>query len=116
MIGVDIIEIDRVAKAASKGSFMVKTFTKGELEYYERTGKRDETLAGMFAAKEAVAKASGRGLMSGYKLTDIEVGHTDTGQPHIMLYGGAKDLFGGLVPKISISHNKTMAIAFCVVD
>ena len=115
MIGVDIIEIDRVAKAASKDSFLTGTYTQGELAYYRQTGKRSETLAGIFAAKEAVAKASGKGLMAGYKLTDIEVEHTESGQPYIILHGGAKDIFGGKILDISISHNKTMAIAFCVV-
>ncbi|MCL2370088.1 MAG: holo-ACP synthase [Firmicutes bacterium] len=114
MIGVDIIEIERVQKAASKEPFVKGTFTTAEMEYYHSTGSRAETLAGFFCAKEAVAKASGRGIR-GFKLTDIEVLHTELGQPYVVLHGEAAKLFDKQQVNISISHNKTTAVAFCTV-
>jgi len=115
MVGVDIIEIERMEKSIQKSSFIKGVFTDAEMEYYRKTGSRAETLAGFFTAKEAVAKASGRGIR-GFKLTDIEILHTDLGQPYVKFYNDAKKLFESRNINISISHNTTTAIAFCVIS
>ena len=54
-IGTDIIEIERVRKSAQSASFLNGVYTCAEREYYMAHGKIEETLAGMFCAKEAVA-------------------------------------------------------------
>ena len=113
MIGVDIIEIDRIARSITKQSFIKGVFTDAETEYYRNNGSRAETLAGFFAAKEAVAKAAGTGI-NGFRPSDIEILHTDAGQPYVVLHNAAAKLFGGRKLHISISHNTTTAIAFCV--
>jgi len=52
--GIDIIEISRIQRAVKKNErFLAKVFSKSEIEYFLSTGKRMETLAGFFAAKEA---------------------------------------------------------------
>ena len=112
-VGIDIIEIGRVAKSAQKESFVKGVFTERETEFYRDTGSRAETLAGIFAAKEAVAKAAGTGFR-GFRPADIEILHTDAGQPYAVLHNGAAKLLEGRKLSISISHNTTTAVAVCI--
>ena len=57
-IGVDIIEIYRIKEILDKNSrFLEKVFTSKEIEYFESKDFRPETIAGNFAAKEAISKS-----------------------------------------------------------
>lgn len=113
-IGIDIIEIDRISKAIEKqNKFLEKLFTEYEISYYVEKGKRAETIAGLFAAKEAISKVMGKGI-SGYSWKDIEINHTKEGAPIVMLHGEAKKLARDMgIDRIlvSISHCKTFAVA-----
>ena len=56
-IGVDIIEIYRIKELLDKNPrFLEKMFTSKEIEYFESKNFKAETIAGNFAAKEAVSK------------------------------------------------------------
>lgn len=113
-LGIDIIEIERIENAIKKNdNFLKKLFTDYEIEYYIKKGKKAETIAGLFAAKEAVAKVLGTGI-SGFSWTDIEISHTASGQPIVLLSGVAAELakeksINNIL--ISISHCKTYAVA-----
>ena len=62
-IGVDIVEIDRIKEALTKNErFLNKLFTKNEIEYFKSKNFKVETIAGNFAAKEAISKAIGTGI------------------------------------------------------
>ncbi|MGL5506687.1 MAG: holo-ACP synthase, partial [Paraclostridium sp.] len=57
-IGIDIVEIDRIQEAVNKNKrFLEKLFTEKEIKYFESKNFRIETIAGNFAAKEAISKA-----------------------------------------------------------
>ena len=114
MIGIDIAEIERVREKATSETFLKSVFTAKEIEYYNSRGKKAETLAGMFCAKEAVAKALGTGFR-GFRPSDIEVTHNELGAPEAELYGGAKELAGKREVHISISHCKEYATAMCFI-
>ena len=113
-LGIDIIEIERIENAIKKNSkFLEKLFTEYEIKYYIKKGEKAETIAGLFAAKEAVAKVLGTGI-SGFAWTDIEISHTTSGQPIVILNGEAKKIakkksINNIL--ISISHCKTYAVA-----
>lgn len=113
-LGVDIVEIDRIEKAvASNPKFLTRLFTDQEQAYIQSKGQKAETVAGLFAAKEAVSKVLGTGI-STFTWQDIEVDHTPEGQPFVVLHGGARTR--GLAVGInqvllSIAHCKTYAIA-----
>ncbi len=113
-VGTDIIEIDRIKNA--KESFYKSVFTSRELEKFH--GFRYNSLAGIFAAKEAVAKALGTGFY-GFSPKDIEIAQDELGKPICLLHGHAQELFeelGGEDIYISISHNKSDAIAYAVIE
>jgi len=118
MIGIDIVQISRIAEKIKNNSFMIGCFTVNERAYYVDKGTRSETLAGFFAAKEAVAKALGTGIAH-FKLTDIEVTHTPSGAPQITLYHNAKriaDQKGAKEIHISIAHDGDMATAIAMLQ
>lgn len=118
-IGTDVIEIERIKKAVQQTkSFYEKIYTTREKVYYEEKNKRVETLAGLFAAKEAVSKALGTGFR-GFSAGDVEIIPNEIGKPEVYLYGEAKVLADCLeIFKIhvSISHCKAYATAFAIAE
>ncbi len=108
-VGTDIVKTDRISSA--KESFLHYAFTEKELAAFKG---RAESLAGNFAAKEAVGKALGTGI-SGFGLKDIEILRDERGKPYVMLHGGAA-VFSELKFYVSISHEKEYAVAYCIAE
>ena len=123
MIGVDIVKIERIISLVQKDKNN-KVFSKQELEYAsEKVGKKSaiqtqhkmyESLAGMFAAKEAFLKAMGEGIGGELALGDIEIVHNNIGKPSIERTEKIEQIlkgndFGNI--DLSISHDGEYAIA-----
>ena len=117
-IGIDIIEIDRIKKSIKKNKkFLSRIFTKKEIDFFNKRKNNINTIAGNFAAKESFSKALGTGIR--FSWNDIEVLRDENGKPYINIYGKAKKIFEKKEFKnchISISHNKTQAIANCIIE
>ena len=117
-IGIDIVEIDRIAKAASKERFMERIYSDAEIAIFEACNYRMETVAGRFAAKEAVLKALGCGL-GDMPMRCIEILRAPSGQPVVELSGAAKEKAEELGVKhmhISISHSARYAVAQIIAE
>ena len=117
MLGIDLIEIDRVARAVKRDRFTERVFTERERQY--AAGKRAETLAGMFAAKEAFLKAVGTGIGGGIALDEIAVEHLPGGAPVYRMTGAAQARLGELGAErafLSLTHEAGMAAAVCVIE
>jgi hydroxyethylthiazole kinase-like uncharacterized protein yjeF len=113
--GTDIIEIFRIEKVVQKTNFLERFFTEQERSYLQN--KRVESIAGYFAAKEAIVKALGTGF-SGFKFTDIEI-IKENSAPKVRLHGAAQaiaDSKGIKEIKVSISHCKEYATAVAVAE
>jgi holo-[acyl-carrier protein] synthase len=113
--GVDLIEVERVARTAQRHGerFYRRCFTEGERA---DCGDRYAALAARFAAKEAVAKALGTGI-GDVHWVEIEVCSDLRGRPLLALHGAAADLASALGLTewaISLSHTHDHAIAFVV--
>jgi len=114
-IGVDIIEISRIGEAISNwdGHFLNRVYSNAELAQCE---SRTSSLAARFAAKEAVIKALGSGLIeSGWK--DIEVLSHQDGSPYIKLHGNVLEKANHLGLRdfaVSLSHCREYAVAMLV--
>jgi holo-[acyl-carrier protein] synthase len=113
--GVDLIEISRLADLDSKikARFIDRIYTTNEKEI---CGENQATLAGRFAAKEAVSKALGSGIGE-IHWQDIEILKGDEGEPILHLHQKAlerSNQLGIKIWSISISHNKTTAVAYVV--
>ena len=117
-IGTDIIEIDRISRAIyNTPMFLEKIFTKREIEQLTRSKLRVESVAGNFAVKEAVSKALGTGVR-GFNFKDIEVLRDELGKPVVEVSDKIKELIkvNNYLFNVSISHNRTCAIAFVVLE
>ena len=113
--GVDLIEIARIEEVVSRHGkhYLERIYTPAELEL---CGKRVESLAGRFAAKEAVAKALGCGI-GDVKWKEIEILGDEQNAPELHLYGKATQKAQGLNLtswSVSISHDQSHVVAFVV--
>ena len=113
-IGIDIIEVKRIEASLSKrGDFLRKIFTDKEIKMFEDKGNNPQTIAGNFAAKEAISKSLGLGIR-GYNFKDIEILRDDLGKPVVKTYNNLKQIcidYSVLEIKVSISHTKDYAAA-----
>ena len=111
MIGVDLVKIERVTKNIEKQRerFLNKIFTPLEIS----SAGNAKSVAGKWAAKEAVAKALGSGIKPSKNLSfkDIEIKKTETGAPYALLSEKATKEFGVKKVHISISHDGEYAVA-----
>ena len=113
--GIDIVEISRLDKIqpAIKERFLKRVYTPTELA---QAGHTSASLAGRFAAKEAVSKALGCGIGM-VRWQDIEIQRGQDGEPVLVLYGKAQQIaerLGLMIWSVSISHNQTQAVAMAV--
>lgn len=113
-IGTDIIEVERIKKSLNKrGDFLKRIFTEKEIEMFEQKGNSPQTIAGNFAAKEAISKSLGLGIR-GYNFKDIEILRNDLGKPVVNTYNNLKQIciqYSVLEIKVSISHSENYAVA-----
>lgn len=117
-IGVDIIEIERVRRAAERGGerFIDRLFSDREAEYCRSRRHPARHLAARFAAKESVIKALRVPDDLGWLWREIEV--TGVGGPPELRFTGrvlarARAL-GVTGSHLSISHSETHAVAMVV--
>ena len=106
-IGIDIIEIKRFAfsKKNKKAPFLLKVFSREELDYCFSFRDPSSHLAGIFAAKEAASKALGT---KSFPLIELEIRHTKEGMP--VVWKGKKRLS----IQVSIAHAEKLAVAIAV--
>ncbi len=115
-IGMDIVEVSRVADAIAKhgDAFLDKIFTASERAYCDRQKSPEIHYAARFAAKEAVSKALGTGIGKDAGLHDLEVVKEESGAPRVHLTGAAKEFAVAHQIsdiQISLSHTKAYAAA-----
>lgn len=113
-IGIDIVEIKRIEDALNKNKrFLDKLFTKEEIKYFESRNFKIETIAGNFAAKEAISKAMGTGIRN-FNFTDIEILRNELGKPIVKTYNNLNKMcidYNVLEIKVSISHSDNYAVS-----
>jgi holo-[acyl-carrier protein] synthase len=115
VIGVDMIETERVAQSIARfgDRFLARVYTERELTYCHG---RVSSLAARWAAKEATAKALGTGI-GDVSWQEIEIISQANQQPAIQLHGAAAALAEQLGLSgfaVSLSHTKDYAVAFVV--
>lgn len=116
--GIDVVEIARIQKLMQNNRFFTRVFTDSEMALFEACHFRLQTVAGRFAAKEAILKSLGLGLYD-VPLTAIEVLRGESGQPYVALCGAAHERAQSLGVgriHISISHDAGIAIAQAVAE
>jgi len=107
-VGVDVVKVERFAKIAPE-----HVLSGSELALYQSFGiesRKREFLAGRFAVKEAIIKASPTGL-SVKSMPHIDVGNDINGRPYL-----ASGQLPGLRVWLSISHEADTAVGLCVLE
>jgi len=99
-IGSDLIDIRRIERTLARfgDRFIDRVFTAEERRKADRRAQRAATYAKRYAAKEACSKALGTGFRSGVYWRDIGVVNLPTGQPTLLLTGGAKTRLEAMTP------------------
>ena len=112
MIGLDLLEIDRLDRALSRRPRLAeRVFTDAERHYAAQQARPAQHLAARFCAKEAVAKAIG--IDGGWAFRDVEVVATG-GAPRVVLRGRAAERANGPV-HVSLTHTGATAGAVALV-
>ena len=116
-VGIDLCGIARMERLLADEKFLRRFFSAEEQAYIEGKGKSAaQTMAGIFAAKEALVKALGTGFTSS-SLSDIAVLHDKFGAPYYDLRGefalhAAQRNITAL--HLSITHDGGTAAAVCI--
>lgn len=109
------MEIARVRQAVERhlDGFRRRVYTERE---WSECGKSFASLAGRFAAKEAVMKSLGVG---GMKFRDIEIVRAPSGKPEVQLSGRMRaraDRLGVTAISVTISHSRDNAVAVALAE
>lgn len=116
-VGIDLVEIKRI-KLTEK--FLEKIANEKEIEYlskYNFEKNKLQSVAGMWAVKEAVFKCLGLGEKSKVTFKNVELFHEENGKPFVKLNGVALQEFNNLNLKqidVSISHTDDYATAIAI--
>lgn len=113
-IGIDLIEIKRIQEALSRGDKLInRVLTAEEQEIFaqiKNERRQLEYIAGRFAAKEAFAKATGRGIGK-LSFQDIEILNLPSGAPRLSAKGYEHERIF-----VSISHTENYATAQVIIE
>ncbi|MGD1886828.1 MAG: holo-ACP synthase [Cohaesibacteraceae bacterium] len=124
-LGSDLCDIRRIEATLDRfgDRFIQKVFTQTERARAERRNQRAASYAKRFAAKEACAKALGTGLRMGVFWRDMGVENRRTGQPTMVLTGGAGERLHAITPDghdaivhLTITDDFPYAQAFVVIE
>lgn len=114
-IGLDVIEIERIARALARPGFRERVFTQAEREYCDSRPHPAQHYAARFAGKEAVGKALGCGVHFTWR--EIEIAGRP--KPDVRLSGRtrafAERVRAGRID-LSMTHSKELAAAICAVS
>jgi holo-[acyl-carrier protein] synthase len=125
-IGNDLIDVTRIERTLARHGdrFLDRCFTPIERRRADRSPvNRAASYAKRFAAKEACAKALGTGLSRGVFWRDMGVVNLPSGQPTLVLTGGALERLRRITPSgmtavisLTLTDELPLAEAFVVIS
>lgn len=114
-VGIDLISSARFLIKST--AFINSNFSEGEIAYINSEKKnKPQTMAGLFAAKEAFLKALGVGIYGGIAIKDIEIVHNEKGKPQLKLDEKVLKLHNIKDIDISIAHDAGFTTAICIIN
>lgn len=113
--GIDVTDCSRIQSIAERFGlrFQQRYFPHITQKYSLSVTEKPEVFAGLWAVKEAVFKALGRG----FRWKGVEIGYRDSGRPYVQIHPEQARLENTPVPveaewDCSITHDSGLAIAF----
>ena len=120
--GVDIIQNSRIKKLIRNKKFILRVFSKNEINESKKTKNKANFFAKRFAAKEAFVKSIGLGFRKGINLNDICVHKDKLGKPNIVLNSKVKKVLSKKFSSnrfkifLSLSDEKDYSIAYVILN
>ena len=120
--GVDIIQNSRIKKLIRNKKFILRVFSKNEINESKKTKNKANFFAKRFAAKEAFVKSIGLGFRKGINLKDICVHKDKLGKPKIVLNSKVKKVLSKKFNSnrfkifLSLSDEKDYSIAYVILN
>ena len=120
-IGTDIVTVARIEAAMERhgDAFARRILSTPELAEYDASAHRARFLSKRFAAKEALAKASGHGLRHPVSLQRITVSHDELGKPVFLFdeeLAAYLSRLGMVRNHLSLSDERDTAVAFVILE
>lgn len=116
--GIDLVDIGRIRDGYNRfgDKYLARLFSDDEIaDMKSRKAGMIETMAGKFAAKEAVMKSLGAFFKDGVTVKDIEILPRPDGMPLVRLPERLGKKLVGKSILVSISHEKHYAAAVAIV-
>jgi holo-[acyl-carrier protein] synthase len=118
-LGLDLVELPRIDAVFSRfgARFLARILTPAERDALPP--RPLARLAGLFAAKEAAAKALGTGFAQGVTFQHLEILPDPLGRPTLTLHGPAlaqAERLGATAWHVSITHERGNAAAVVVLE
>ena len=120
--GVDIIQNSRIKKLIRNKKFILRVFSKNEINESKKNKNKANFFAKRFAAKEAFVKSIGLGFRKGINLKDICVHKDKLGKPNIVLNSKVKKVLSKKFNSnrfkifLSLSDEKDYSIAYVILN
>ena len=120
-VGVNIVDNIRIKKSIKNKKFILRIYSKKEINLSKKINDKINYFAKRFAAKESLSKAIGIGFRKGLNFKDISILNDRYGKPYYELNNKIKELICTKlkVKKIKISlslaDEKKYSIAFSVI-
>lgn len=120
-IGTDIVTVARIEAAMARHgtAFAARILSAQEMEEYATQAHPARFLSKRFAAKEALAKATGHGLRQPVSLQRITISHDELGKP-LFLFNEELATYlqqqGVTRHHLSISDERDIAVAFVMLE
>ena len=116
-VGVDLVEVARMAQLDSTPGLAEKLFTPNEIAYCRTQRFSRATFASFFAVKEAFLKASGLGLHAGTVFSEIEIDCQLPRHPKLIFHGALKARLANQTHVLlSIGNCRDMACAVVTLE
>lgn len=124
-LGSDLCDIRRIQGSLDRFGerFTHRIFTDTERARSERKPDRAASYAKRFAAKEACSKALGTGFRQGVFWRDMGVSNLRSGQPTMVLTGGAAERLARMLPPgmkgvvhLTMTDDHPYAQAFVIIE
>ncbi len=120
--GVDIVQNSRIKKLIKNQKFILRIFSKNEINESKKIKNKVNFFAKRFAAKEAFVKSIGLGFRKGINLKDIYVRNDKLGKPNIILSSKVKKILSKKFNTknfnfyLSLSDEKDYSIAYVILN
>jgi len=121
-IGVDIVQNSRIRKSITNKNFLLRIFTKDEINKSKKTKNKIAFFSKRFAAKEAFSKALGTGFRETLNFKDISITNNKNGKPSIKINNKLCNLINKKFKTkkinvlLSISDESEHSIAFVILE